>query len=153
MGKALHPVNNFLRLRAGIQLPPPGNSLPAMPTRKRSALELLAENLAVWMQMPGNEGVSTGPKLAAKAGVSRKSVNNALKKRHAPHIDIVEKLARALKCETWQLLTPVEDRQAVIVLKAYSVSDARGREFLLDTAVTLISKSEQRAKDSEANRA
>ena len=104
------------------------------------------------MALPGNEHLSTGPKLAAAAKVDRKTINNILRKRHSPKLEILDQIAKALKVEPYLLVMPIEQKDFAQVSKAYSVTDERGREFLLDTATTLIKKSE-RAKDSEAFRA
>jgi transcriptional regulator with XRE-family HTH domain len=152
MGKAFPNVKKNLVRRSGNPFPKAGIRLPAMNQRKRTAMEVLVDNMVEIMKLPGNEDVSTGPALADKAKVDRKTVYNILEKRHIPKIDMVEKIARALKVDTFLLLMPVELKGFALVSKAYSASDERGREILLDLADSMIKKSE-RSKNSEAFRA
>lgn len=44
--------------------------------------------------------------LAKRAGISTKTVNNALNSRHAPQLDVLAKIAKGLKVELWQLWLP-----------------------------------------------
>lgn len=48
----------------------------------------------------------TPPRLAAKAGVSVKTVNNVLKGRHAHQADVLTKIAAALETPIWLLYLP-----------------------------------------------
>lgn len=47
-----------------------------------------------------------GAELAKKAGISPKTLNNLLNGRHAPQFDVLDKIAKALKVELWQLWLP-----------------------------------------------
>jgi len=47
-----------------------------------------------------------GSELAKKAGIAPKTLNNLLNGRHAPQFDVLDKLAKALKVELWQLWLP-----------------------------------------------
>jgi transcriptional regulator with XRE-family HTH domain len=44
--------------------------------------------------------------LAKRAGISPKTLNNLLKGRHAPQLDVLTKIAGALKVDLWQLWLP-----------------------------------------------
>lgn len=44
--------------------------------------------------------------LARRASISPKTLNNVLKARHAPQLDVLTKIADALKVELWQLWLP-----------------------------------------------
>jgi transcriptional regulator with XRE-family HTH domain len=44
--------------------------------------------------------------LAKKAGISPKTLNNLLNGRHAPQLDVLTKIADALKVDLWQLWLP-----------------------------------------------
>lgn len=152
MGKVFPRVKKNMMGQVGNPFPKAGIRLPGMNQRKRPVMEVLVENMTEIMKLPGNEDVSTGPALADKAKVDRKTVYNILEKRHIPKIDMVEKIAKALKVDTFLLLMPVELKGFALVSKAYSASDERGREILLDLADSMIKKSE-RSKNSEAFRA
>lgn len=139
MGNNFPTVKRFLPMRKGSRFPASSNSIPDMTSRKRNALEVLADNLLSQMALPGNEDRSSGPKLAAVAKVDRKSVNNILNKRHYPQLDLVEKLAKALRVDPYILLCPAEDQQFATVCKAYSlVPDSR--EYLIFTAKAILEK-------------
>jgi transcriptional regulator with XRE-family HTH domain len=151
LGKSFPGVKRNLAGHRGNYFPKPGTRLPGMSTRKRNSLEVLADNLAVWMALPGNEAISTGPKLAAAAKVDRKSVNNVLRKRHFPQLDLVDKLAKALRIDPYLLLAPMEDQQFATVCRAYSVAP-ESREYLLFSAKAILEK-HGRDKTGEANSA
>ena len=110
-----------------------------MATKKRNMLDVLADNLLAHMGLPGNEAISTGPKLAGVAKVDRKTLNNILNRRVYPQLDSVEKLAKALKVDPYLLLCPAEDQQFATVCKAYSVSE-EGREYLVFSANVVLQK-------------
>jgi transcriptional regulator with XRE-family HTH domain len=152
VGKSFPAVKKNLRGTYGNSFPKVGNRLPGMNARKKSALDILVDNLTELMAMPGHEHIATGPKLAEVAKVDRKSVNNLLKKRYSPNIETIEKLAKAFKMDVYFLLMPVEQKGFTMVCRAYSDTDERGREILLDLADSIIKKSE-RTKNSEAFRA
>jgi transcriptional regulator with XRE-family HTH domain len=44
--------------------------------------------------------------LAKRASIAPKTLNNVLKGRHAPQLDILTKIAKGLKVELWQLWLP-----------------------------------------------
>jgi transcriptional regulator with XRE-family HTH domain len=44
--------------------------------------------------------------LAKRAGISPKTLNNILNSRHSPQLDVLAKVADALKVELWQLWLP-----------------------------------------------
>lgn len=48
----------------------------------------------------------TRAEIAKKAGISPKTLNNLLNGRHAPQFDVLDKIAKALKVELWQLWLP-----------------------------------------------
>jgi transcriptional regulator with XRE-family HTH domain len=45
--------------------------------------------------------------LAKRAGIAPKTLNNLLRARHAPQLDVLAKIAEALGVELWQLWLPV----------------------------------------------
>lgn len=104
--------------------------------RKKSATEVLAENLRTLMDSDPN--LDSDRKLAKVAGVSHKTINNILQKRHDVLISNVEKLARAFRIETHQLICPIPDRSFLTICQAYSSTDVRGRDFLAATAETVM---------------
>lgn len=112
---------------------------PHMSSKRRTALEILAENIEAHMAQPGNEAISTGPLLAAKAKLDRKTVYNLLEKRHYPRLDQIEKLARALRIEPYLLMCPAVDQQFATICQAYSVAPG-DREYLVFSAKAILEK-------------
>lgn len=47
---------------------------------------------------------TTGPRVAAKAGVDPKTINNMLNARYNPDLDIVQSVAAVFGLDSWQLL-------------------------------------------------
>ena len=139
MGNNFPVVKATLPMRNGNPFPERRNSLPTMATKRKNALEVLADNLLAHMALAGNEHLSSGPRLAAAAKVDRKSVNNVLNKRHYPQLDLVEKLAKALKVDPFMLLSPMEDQAFASVCKAYSLAP-ESREYLVFTAKAILEK-------------
>ena len=64
----------------------------------------------------------TAPELARRAGISPKTLNNLLNGRHAPQLDVLQKIAHAFDLELWMLFWP----QLRQVLKLVRASGARG---------------------------
>src|SRR5678815_5862393 len=73
------------------------NSLEKMGKPKDPA-SILAANLARYMKA---KGVNSEPALEKLSGVSQKTINNILKKRHDPYFSSVNKLSAALGIETY----------------------------------------------------
>jgi transcriptional regulator with XRE-family HTH domain len=68
---------------------------------------VLAENLAALMAQ--NASFSSQAKVAARAGVDQTTIGRILAAKHAPTLDVVEKLAEAFGLATWQILVPGMD--------------------------------------------
>lgn len=102
---------------------------------KKTAAEILAETLKVWMKSAPS--LSSGPKLAKESGVSQKTINNIEKARLDPRISSVEKLAKAFSTEAYILMAP-SDENLLPILKAYAQTDSRGRELLLSAADAVL---------------
>lgn len=70
-------------------------------TKKRMApKEVLAQNLKALI----DANATTGPRVAAKASVDPKTINNMLNARYNPDLDIVEAVANVFGLDSWQLL-------------------------------------------------
>jgi transcriptional regulator with XRE-family HTH domain len=83
-------------------LPGRRNTLPDM--KKRTAGEVLADNLK--RIMATDQEFDSDRKLAKASGVSHKTINNILNGRHDVQISNVEKIAKALQIDTYQLMCP-----------------------------------------------
>lgn len=68
------------------------------------ALQVLAQNLT--RCIAAHKELNTEPKLAARAKIDQKTVYRITHMQNEPSIDKVEKLAKALGLQTWQLLVP-----------------------------------------------
>ena len=68
------------------------------------ALQVLAENLE--RLIASHPELNSQPKLAAKAKMDQKTVYRIITKQNEPSTDKLEKLAKALNLEPWQLLVP-----------------------------------------------
>lgn len=77
---------------------------PARLASPSRALQTVAANLK--RCITEHKELNTEPKLAAKAKVDQKTVYRITHLQNEPSIDKVEKLAKALGLETWQLLVP-----------------------------------------------
>lgn len=102
--------------------------------RKKTALEVLSENLAALMAADTN--LSTGPKVAALAGTSRKTINNLVKKRHDPHLSLIESIAKAFRLEVYQLLLPELDENLLAIFRVYRETGEAGQNLLSAAAET-----------------
>jgi lambda repressor-like predicted transcriptional regulator len=65
-------------------------------------LKNFARNVLAQME---HQALSTAA-LAKRASIATKTLNNVLKGRHAPQLDILTKIAKGLKVELWQLWLP-----------------------------------------------
>jgi transcriptional regulator with XRE-family HTH domain len=116
---------------------------------KNSVLDVLAANVAAVLERSRESGMT----LAKRRGPSQKTINNIVKKRHRPTLRSLEKLARALGLEVYQLLCPVTDKDFLIVAEAYNSTDARGRQTLVDNAEILLRRAgRERPEVDEAAR-
>ena len=98
---------------------------------------ILAANLARYMKL---KGVSSEPALEKLSGVSQKTINNILNKRHDPYFSSVNKLAAALGIETYQLLCSVEDEAFLAISLLWAQSDERGRADLFEIAQAILAR-------------
>lgn len=97
---------------------------------------MVAENLA--RLIAANK--TTAPRVAEKAGVDRKTVNNMLNARFNPDLDNVRAVAGVFGLAEWQLLRhdlEVEPQGANTVEKlidCYQAADEKGRKAILGVA-------------------
>jgi transcriptional regulator with XRE-family HTH domain len=97
---------------------------------------VLADNLKNLMKIRE----LSGPQVASKAGVDRKTVNNMINARFNPDLDNVEAVARVFGLAAWQLLRPgpIDDlaKAGAIdkLIDAYYVSSEAGKENILRVA-------------------
>lgn len=71
-----------------------------MPKHRTAPRYVLAENLKTLIAA----NKTTAPRVAEKAGIDRKSVNNMLNARFNPDLDNVEAVAGVFGLTSWQLL-------------------------------------------------
>lgn len=82
----------------------------------------------------------TGPEVAQKAGVDRKTVNNQLNGRYDPRPEQVQKVAQVFGFEAWQLLSAdfnVElERNGKLreLIALYANADEEAREAMIRVA-------------------
>jgi DNA-binding XRE family transcriptional regulator len=135
MGNTFPNVKRHVKARTGNTLPPAGNNLPGMGKingKKRPAVVCLAENLKTLMSADAN--LSSGPKVAKAAGISRKSINNIIEKRHDPRLSSVDEIARAFRLEAYQILTPGLDENLLVIFRSYMETDDSGRNLITAAA-------------------
>ena len=65
--------------------------------------EILAKNIKSLMKQAG---IRSQADLASITGVSLTQISNILRHEKAASIDLLQRLADGLECESWQLLTP-----------------------------------------------
>lgn len=80
-----------------------------------SSKTALAKNLRLLMD---SEGLSEA-KAAQKTGVSQKGLNKILNENTSATIDIIERIAKAFKIPTWQILTPNLEIEEAELIKSY----------------------------------
>lgn len=78
------------------------------------ALRVLSENLE--RLIAAHPELNTQPKLAKEAKIDQKTVYRIVTKQNEPSLDKLEKLAKALGVEPWQLLVPGLQPAALPVL-------------------------------------
>jgi transcriptional regulator with XRE-family HTH domain len=71
-----------------------------MPTKRPAPRFVLASNLKALIEA----NKTTAPRVAEKAGIDRKSVNNMLNARFNPDLDNLEAVASVFGLTSWQLL-------------------------------------------------
>jgi transcriptional regulator with XRE-family HTH domain len=97
---------------------------------------ILSKNLRGRMRAAG----LTETKLSGKAGVSQKTVNNALNETSAATIDTIAGIAGALGIEPWLLLVPTidasggEDRAVTALVNAYTAAPTSAKRMLAAVA-------------------
>lgn len=112
-----------------------GNTLRGV--KKKSVRDILADNLAHLMST--RPDLSSGPKLAKASGISQKTINNIVERRHDPKLESIEKIAKVFGMEAFQLLCPLSEQTAFLaVCHAYNATDDRGREILSAAAEALL---------------
>lgn len=110
---------------------------------KRRAAETLAANLAKLMH--SHADLSTGPKVAAASGISRKSVNNISENRHDPKLSSIEAIGKSFKLEVYQLMLPGLDENLLAIYRTYNETDESGKNLLRTTA-EIVKKSRERTR-------
>jgi DNA-binding phage protein len=111
------------------------NNLPWMTKangKKKAAMVYLAENLKTLMSADAN--LSSGPRVAKAAGISRKSINNIIEQRHDPRLSSVDEIAKAFRLEAYQILTPELDKNLIAIFRAYRETDVSGQELIAAAA-------------------
>lgn len=82
--------------------------------------------------------------LARDAGIGPGSASRIKEAKTSVGIDIVERIAKVFKVPTYLLLCPLGDKkQLLTILKAYSETDERGREFLSGASESLLRKRDE----------
>ncbi len=82
----------------------------------------------------------TGPELAARAKIDRKSVNNMLNARHNSDMDNVDAVAEVFGLRGWQLITddigttPADARQIESLIARFNKATPEQREIILRVA-------------------
>ena len=66
--------------------------------------EVLASNIKTLMR---HAGIQSQAQLSKFTGVSQTQIGNILRQEKAASIDILDRLANGLNCESWLLLSPV----------------------------------------------
>jgi len=112
-------------------------------SKKKSAGELLAENLKALMEADTN--LSSGPKVAKASGVTRKSINNIGDNRHDPRLSSIEAIAEAFDLEPYQLLMPGLNSDLLLLYRAYNDANESGRELLTQAAEVALKARERKA--------
>jgi len=115
---------------------------------KVRAGQVLADNLARLME--ADEKLSSGPKVAKAAGVSRKSINNIAENRHDPKLSTVEAIGRSYGLEVYQLMLPNLDENLLAMYRAYSETDESCRTLLRTTA-EIVQKARERTRKTASN--
>jgi transcriptional regulator with XRE-family HTH domain len=71
-----------------------------MPKKRLAPRYVLAENLKALIEA----NKTTAPRVAEKAGLDRKTINNMLNGRYNPNLDVVESVASVFGLNGWQIL-------------------------------------------------
>lgn len=102
----------------------------------------LAKNLKALIQETG----LSGPEVAKRAGVDRKTINNQLNGRYDPQPDMVDAVAKVFNLNGWQLLAPNLDIEAATngrlqeLFELFSAADEVGRENILRVAEMAVKR-------------
>jgi transcriptional regulator with XRE-family HTH domain len=115
-------------------LPSVGNTLAIMAARK-NVLTILSANLRALMAE--SRDLTSSTRVATKAAIAQRTVNNLEHGRHDPHLSTIDAIAHAFNLEPYQLLCPAEERELFQVLRAWHVGTAQDRELLLAAAETV----------------
>jgi DNA-binding phage protein len=115
---------------------------------KRRAGETLAHNLETLMRT--DRKLSSGPKVAKAAGISRKSVNNMAENRHDSKLSSIEAVGKSFGLEVYQLLLPGLDENLLALYRAYSETDEHGKNQLR-MAAEIVNKTRERTRKSGTN--
>lgn len=117
--------------------------------KRYPADEVLAANLAAMMQ---RKGIRSEAELAKLTGVSQKSINNILNRRHDPYLSTIYKLASKLGIEPYHLLCPADDDNFLALCSAWAQSDERGRDDLHAIAEAMLKKRDSREPEEDGRR-
>lgn len=104
--------------------------------KRKPVVEVLAENVIKILE----KNKESGSTVSGRRGPTTKTINNIVNRRHKPTLKSIEKLARALGIEPYQLLCPIQDGDFLTIIRAYNETDDRGRETLVDNAQILLDK-------------
>lgn len=104
--------------------------------------KILWDNVKALMVLKyGEENLN---QLARDANIGPGSASRIKEGKTSVGIDIVERISKVFKVPAFTLLCPHADKkQLLTILKAYSETDERGREFLSATSETLVRKRDE----------
>lgn len=93
--------------------------------------------------------------LAKKSGLGQRTISNLIRPEtgHMPRIDVIERLADALRVEAWRLLLPdmtvelLRGNGLAEVVHSYVEADERGRGSLESVSALALQSSHQKNED------
>lgn len=92
------------------------------------AKQVLAQNLRQLMEADPN--MSSTVKVAARSGVSQRTVSNMTRAAHDFQTSQIEKIAAAFRISVAQLLSPAQDMLAFDVVRVLRSTDETGKAIL-----------------------
>ena len=111
---------------------------------------LWANVRALMLERWGEENLN---RLAREAKIGPGSAQRIKEGQTSVGLDVVEKVARALKVEPHLILFPMgQDRRFKTLLEAYSFADERGKELLDAAAETVLRKRDRPTEPERARR-